>query len=76
MARRERWRVNGPVIASTYPGSWMFAKRIFLSCEKVGPANSESPATSLRAKKNVSPLSVAPTRCCLPSPSSAMIRPP
>jgi hypothetical protein len=66
--------VNGPWIASTQPGSWIPTKSVFLSCEKVGPANSESPSTSLR--KNVSPPSVEPTRSWRPSPSSAMISPP
>src|SRR4051794_34585127 len=41
-----------------------------------GPVNSESRGSSLRAKKNGSPDSVAPTRWFLPSPSSAMISPP
>jgi hypothetical protein len=52
------------------------ANRIRRSCENVGPANSEFSGSSLRAKKNASPRSVAPTRWFTPSPSSAMITPP
>lgn len=33
---------NGPVIANTWPGDWMLAKRIWPSAEKVGPVNSLS----------------------------------
>ena len=66
---------NGPGIAKTWPGDWMLANSVLLSCENVGPANSLS-SVSLRARKNVSPLLVDPTRWLLPSPSSARMTPP
>src|SRR6478752_2648253 len=41
-------RAQGPVIANTYPGDWMFANSTLPSALKAGPVNSLS-LSSLRA---------------------------